>query len=744
MRCRWHLYRPSEPTRGVQVAALLVGCFSALALFTRLLCQDELKNESFWPPNAAIVVALLTLPRRLSLVTVALCFAGNLALNLASGYATGENFQYSLLNVGLGYATALLTRSLCGAAIDLTRFRRLKTFTWIAFASAGAEAALGDWINSGSHANGSFLNDWMQWTLCDGLGLLLGTPAILMMVKSIGANSSSDAGPIERWLLLVVTITLAVVSFSVSHSPLFLLLYPLLVAIAFRAGAPWVLAAVLLVSVIASALTAHGYGPIALLSPSGRLLRADMLQPYLVSLFLVAVPANNALGERARSAQRLRRMRDTVAHAATHDALTSLVNRERFQRRLAACLQSGSACAVFFIDLDRFKQVNDTMGHQAGDELLRTFATRLATLRLDDGALVARFGGDEFAILVDGEQDAARLETICGAIGGAAKAPFHLSCRVAHVSASIGVALAASGRNEANELMRRADIALYAAKAAGRDDYRVFSEELDRACQDRAGLELDLRAALAGAGGLSLHYQLKIGRDGRARGVEALVRWQHPQKGIIAPSRFIPVAEETELIVPLGAWVLREAVRFAGSWPQFSVAVNVSPVQLRQSGFIAETLEVLHDAGVEAARVEFEVTETTLLEEIHPTAASLAALRAAGLRIALDDFGTGYSSLRHLHRFAVDRVKIDQSFVNTLETSLESAAIVRAVIELGHAMGLQVTAEGVETEAQRDFLVAADVDEMQGYLFARPLDEPSLAARLKSASTEAWPATVFA
>ena len=734
MHRRWHLYRAAEPARGPGVAVLLVGVFAALVLVMRLLCEDAIRNVSFWPANAAIVVAILTLPRNLSVPAALACFGMNLALNRVIAYTPVENLLYSSLNVGVSYLTAFLARSLCGADIDLTRFRRLTMFAGIAFVSAGTEAIIGDIVHPGLPVNGSTINDWLQWTLCDGLGLLLATPAILLVVKSLGTRSSSDAGAVERWTLLVLTVVLTVVSFSYSRSPLFLLIYPSLVAMAFRAGAQWVLASVVLVSIIASSLTAHGYGPIVRLSPSGRFLRADMLQPYLVSLFLVAVPTNNALGEKARTAQRLRRMKATVEHAATHDALTSLVNRELFQRRLASCLQVGSACAVLFVDLDRFKQVNDTLGHQAGDELLRAFSGRLAAVARGAEALVARFGGDEFAVLVTGEPGLAQVKALCGAIADAAKAPFNLARRPAHVSASIGVALTGAGHAEASEVMRKADIALYAAKAAGRDCHRIFSEELDRICQDRAELETDLRAALDGTDELSLHYQLKVSRGGRIRGVEALVRWRHPCKGLILPGRFISVAEETGLIVALGGWVIREAIAFAERWPQLSVAVNVSPVQLRQPEFVVEVLDMLRVSPVKAGRLELEVTETVLLDEVSPTTASLLALRTSGLRIALDDFGTGYSSLHHLRRFAVDRVKIDQTFVAGMDQCAESAAIVHAIIQLGHAMKLQVTAEGVETEAQRDFLIAAGIDELQGYLFAQPVDEAALGAALLRAS----------
>ncbi len=730
MRRRWHLYRTAEPARGIVVAALLVGVFGALVLVMRLLCEDAIKNVSFWPANAAIVVAILTLPRGLSIAATLACFGINLALNRVIAYTPVENLLYSSLNVGVSYLAAFLARSLCGAGIDLTRFRRLTTFAGIAFVSAGTEAVVGDIVHPGLPVNGCIVNDLLQWTLCDGLGLLLATPAILLIVKSLGTKSLNDAGPVERWSLLLLTVVLTVVSFCASRSPLFLLIYPLLVAVAFRAGAQWVLASVVLVSIIASSLTAHGYGPIVRLSPSGRFLRADMLQPYLLSLFLVAVPANNALGEKARTARRLRRIKAAVEHAATHDALTSLINRALFQRRLASCLQAGSPCAVLFVDLDRFKQVNDTLGHQAGDELLRAFSGRFATVAQNAEALVARFGGDEFAALVIGEPGLAQVQALCSAIADAARSPFHLARRAAHVSASIGVALTGGGHAEASEVMRKADVALYAAKAAGRDCYRIFSEEFDRARHDRAELETDLRAALDGAGELSLRYQRKVGRDGQVKGVEALVHWHHPRRGLITADRFVSMAEETGLIMPLGVWALREAVAFAERWPRFSVAIDVSPVQLRQPEFAAELLDMLRLSPVGASRLELAVTETALLDDLDSTAGSLLALRQAGLSIALEGFGTGYSSLHHLRRFAIDRVKIDQSFVASMDQCAESAAIVRAIIQLGHAMKLQVTAGGVESEAQRGSLIAAGIDELQGPLFAQPVEEAALMAAL--------------
>ncbi len=723
----WRLYRAADSRHGLSTAILLTGIFIVLVLVARQFCEDGEGNSSFWPADGAIAVAVLVLPRRLVALTCGACLAANVLMNVAASYPAYYAVLVAVLNVAVGVTVGLLTRGFCGAATDLTRFRRLAVFACICFTAAGLEAAAGCVLERLGPVYGAY-DVWSQWALCDGLGLLLATPAILIAMK--GAQGA-DTQTRERWMLLAGTMLLAVLGFAWAHTPLFLLLYPALILMAFRAGPAWVQSAVLLICLIASSMTAHGHGPLALLSSHGAWMGADVMQPFLVSLFLTAMPTSNALREQNRSAQRLRRLKSAMEHDATHDPLTDLHNRTVFRRRVAQALQDGTLRGVLFIDLDRFKDVNDALGHQAGDALLRAFGARLIAA-VPRGALVARFGGDEFAVLLTRDAALTGLPAIGAAIVRAAQAPFDLAKGPAHISASVGVAMAAPEAGE-GELMRRADIALYAAKAAGRDRVRVFTADLDREVQKRAALETDLRAALDGAGGLALHYQVKTTPDGVVRGVEALLRWRHPQLGLIPPSRFIPVAEETGLIRPLGDWVFREAAAFAARWPALSVAVNVSPLQLRDGVFVVRVLETLRDRGVVPARIELEVTETVLVDEAGAAPANLARLREAGFRIALDDFGTGYSSMRQLQRFKVDRLKIDQSFVASLESGTEAAAIVAAIVNLGHAMGLQVTAEGVETARQWDILADIGVDELQGYYFGRPVDEQTLAAKLSPA-----------
>jgi diguanylate cyclase (GGDEF)-like protein len=722
----WRLYRKTEPRRGCPTAVLLTCIFTALALFTRLVCQDSEGSTSFWPANAALVVAILILPPRLSALTCLACFCINLALNALTEYLPANSLLFSSLNIAVSFLAAFLTRSLCGAATDLSRFRRLATFGAIAFFAAGVEAAIGVLPEQTLPSDPPIWLDWLQWTLCDGFGLLIATPAILLAIRSRQADDMASGGRGERWVLLLGSACVTLAGFYFAHAPLFLLVYPLLVLTAFRAGPPWVLTSVLLSAIIASAMTAHGFGPLVVLSVHGALLREDWVQPYLITLFLVAMPANNALGEKRRAARRMRLIKAAAEHDASHDSLTTLPNRSRFRRLLRQRLEAGQAAALLFLDLDRFKQINDTLGHLAGDELLRAFSFRLLDIAGEE-ATVARFGGDEFAIVLP-RGSAHTPEEIAQSLIVTARAPFSLYGKQAHVSLSIGLALAED--TGAEELMRKADIALYAAKAAGRDRYRVFTPALDHLVRDRADLENDLRAALRSGTGLALHYQLKMDREGAFTGVEVLARWHRPGHGPVGPDSFIPVAEESGLIIELGHWILTRALGFAGRWPQLKVAVNVSPVQLRHAGFVDETLALFAATDVQPGQIELELTETALLESLPVATGKLALLRDMGVRIALDDFGTGYSSLRHLHRFTVDRLKIDQSFVQGLGIGHEPAAIIQAVIRLGHAMGLQVTAEGVETDEQRDFLIAAGVDELQGYFVARPMTEADIAGAL--------------
>ena len=397
--------------------------------------------------------------------------------------------------------------------------------------------------------------------------------------------------------------------------------------------------------------------------------------------------------------------------AALRDPLTGLGNRRAFQAALAAVLaRAEDEAALLLLDLDRFKHVNDSLGHPIGDALLRLVAQRLRG-SLRSGDTLVRLGGDEFAILLPRAEGAEKLaERLVDLLSR----PYLVDGHLANIGVSIGIARAPADASEGGMLLRRADLALYAAKAAGRRQFAMFRPEMDARAQARQALETDLRRAVA-LGQFHLHYQplLEVA-SGAVVGFEALLRWQHPERGMVSPAEFIPLAEEVGLIVPIGEWVLRQACRTAASWPEaVLVAVNVSPVQF-----------------ADGARLEIEITESVLLRDAAETLAILHELRGRGVRIAMDDFGTGYSSLSQLRSFPFDKIKIDRSFVSEIETQNGGKAVVRAIAALGASLGMTVTVEGVETEAQAHFVAASGGHQMQGYLISRPVPAEAVGALL--------------
>lgn len=422
--------------------------------------------------------------------------------------------------------------------------------------------------------------------------------------------------------------------------------------------------------------------------------------------------------------------KEAQAHRlAYHDTLTGLANRARLVTVLDDTLGIGpieGVSAVMLIDLDRFKQVNDTLGHLAGDHLIRQVAMRLEALVLP-GDLVARLGGDEFAVLLRSRADERGIELVAGAMVSAIQEPFMVLGTNVHIGASIGIACFREAHGDRTELMRTADIAMYRAKAEGRNGYRFFIADMDESVKLRREIEDDLREAIARASELFVHYQPQMDGSGtRVIGVEALLRWHHPRRGWLAPAAFITVAEESGLIGALTRRVLRDACGVAVAWPSLSVAVNISPVQFRSRTLAAELIAIVRETGARAQQIELEVTESVLLDNDDVVRATLSALRRAGFRIALDDFGTGYSSLGYLNKFEVDKIKIDRSFIQRLGEADDAAAIIHAVVRLGHAMGLLVTAEGVETGMQRAFLEHAGCNELQGFLFSEAVPAAAL------------------
>ena len=410
------------------------------------------------------------------------------------------------------------------------------------------------------------------------------------------------------------------------------------------------------------------------------------------------------------------------------DPLSGLPNRalfnDRLDRELRHLADRGVGLAVMFIDLDRFKDVNDTYGHQAGDELIKLVAQRLLG-ELPDVDTLARFGGDEFAIIQTNVRDVSQVSELSGRILRALGRPFELAHSEVTIGTSIGVALAPEQATDRHSLLKLADTALYQAKNGGRNRMSLFQRHMDETIRMRKMVEEDLRAAVE-SDGLALHYQPLMSADGeRIVGVEALVRWPHPTRGLISPAEFIPIAEERGLVIPLEEWVLRRACRDGQRWPGLTIAVNVSPIQFRHREYVSTVKRVLQETGFDPTRLELELTEGVLVTDADAAEASMMDLRALGVNLALDDFGTGYSSLIYLRRFAFDKIKIDRSFLESMEATGESAILVHSIVHLGRALGLIVLAEGVETREQHRFLQALGCHQLQGFLFspAVPADQ---------------------
>ena len=421
-------------------------------------------------------------------------------------------------------------------------------------------------------------------------------------------------------------------------------------------------------------------------------------------------------------------------HLAGHDTLSGLPNRMRFTEHLTSLLarlgSEGTGLAVIFVDLDKFKEVNDTYGHAAGDLVIVGCAERMAgQLRAND--VLSRFGGDEFAIIQTGIRSPLDAEMLARRLIDAIRPAFQIGESEAYVGASIGIAMAPNNGTDAAELMRLADIAMYRAKNGGRNRACFFEQRMDDTLRIRKVVEDDLRHAIA-RNELELHYQPQVSGDGaRILGVEALVRWRHPVHGLIPPLEFIGIAEERGLIVQLGEWVIRRACMDGADWGDITVACNVSAIQFRQTDFVSSVATALEDTQFSPSRLELELTESVVVADADQAEQSIVELRSMGVKLALDDFGTGYSSLIYLRRFAFDKIKLDKSFLDSLEDTGESAILVHSVVHLGRALGLTVTAEGVETAEQQRFLQAVGCHLLQGYFFSKPINAVQMSALLK-------------
>lgn len=421
-------------------------------------------------------------------------------------------------------------------------------------------------------------------------------------------------------------------------------------------------------------------------------------------------------------------MEASRAHAtyfALHDPLTGLANRALFETRLKEAKDyeflAETKVLLISVDIDRFKEINDSWGHAAGDQLLREVAKRLM-IEMPEEATVARLGGDEFAIIHPGILSEGQARWICQRLVQSIRTPLTVGSERVDVTLSLGAALEKGNEVTPEEILRRADVALYAAKLAGRDGFALYNPEMDREKRERRTLEVELRNALLTGDGLHLVYQpIYASQSGRIAGAEALIRWMHPTRRLLSPDHFIALAEECDIIDSLGEWVLREACRFAVSSDLPRIAVNVSPIQFQNARLAERILAILAETGLAPDRLEVEITEGVLLQNSSQTQETLGTLRQAGVSVALDDFGTGYASISYLRSYAVDKLKIDKSYSQLVDADPVVGHIVRLIVETARALGMSVTAEGVENRGQRRKLTSMGCTYLQGYLFARPL-----------------------
>jgi diguanylate cyclase (GGDEF)-like protein len=444
--------------------------------------------------------------------------------------------------------------------------------------------------------------------------------------------------------------------------------------------------------------------------------------------------------ERRRTDEELARREEELAFLATHDALTGLPNRtlilDRVEQMLARSRRSQTPVAALFIDLDNFKSINDTLGHGVGDELLRAVTARLGGAVRDADAL-GRLGGDEFVVISEELSLAAGPELVAERLLDALQQPFKLGAdKQTRLTVTASIGIAAGEHTSAEELLRNADIAMYRAKWDGKNRYVVFETGMQDTIQNRMELEMDLREALANNEFLLAYQPTFDLRDMSPTGVEALIRWQHPVRGLIQPDDFIPLLEETGLICEIGKWVLQEACAQGAEWRvagyPIGMAVNVSGRQLDSDELIEDVEGALSKSGLEPQALTIEITETTLMRNVEETARRLAAVKRLGVRIAIDDFGTGYSSLAHLQRFPVDALKIDRSFISGMKDNLEGETLIQTLVQLGKALSIETFAEGIEQQRELTVLRDQDCDSGQGFLFARPLDVAETENFLKS------------
>lgn len=678
-----------------------------------------------WLPTGIAVAALLLWGRR----AWPCIFVGAFLVNLVVG---SSGLLAAGIAVGNTLGPLLTVRWLRGAGFEPAFSRQSDVGAMVVAAGLGmaVSATLGV-INlhlAGALSTASLGTAWLSWWMGDTVGVLLIGPLLLTLTRKnleqLGRNPWALAG----WVIVACPVMWLVFLHdfdSVERTlPLAFLTFPLFAWAALRSGVTGAAIAGLAFSLVAAWGTSTGHGTFSL--PDSRvsmfLLWSYMASTVITGLLITALQAERRLAE------------EMATNLALYDPLTQLPNRRMLMDRLAQALISSERSrrrgALLLIDLDNFKTINDTLGHDQGDLLLQQVGQRLKScVRVGD--IVARLGGDEFVVILELLSDipevaASQTELVGSKILAALGQPYQLTGSSNRSTPSIGITLFVGQQNTVDELLKQADLAMYQAKAAGRNALRFFDQTMQAVAIERAALETGLRDALRERQ-FVLYFQPQVSGANRLIGAEALVRWHHPQRGMVSPAEFIPMAEETGLILPLGLWVLEAACEQLVIWASESntdhltLAVNVSANQMHQPDFVEQVIATLEKTGANPQRLKLELTESLLVSDVETTIAKMTSLKTYGVGFALDDFGTGYSSLSYLKRLPLYQLKIDQSFIRDILSDANDAAIAKMVIALGESMGLAVIAEGVESEAQRESLAQMGCHAYQGYLFSRPV-----------------------